>query len=365
MKEVLRERGEPGYRLRQVLSAVCAGARSYGELTSLPAELRAALEAGAPVSSLERAALRVSAAGDAHKAALRLRDGMMIESVLLKPIPGPSWTACISSQVGCAMGCTFCATGLMGLKRDLTAEEIADQILFWRQYLKAGEASGTLTNVVYMGMGEPFHNYEPVAASLKLLTDPGLYGLSARHISVSTVGVAPFIDRFSKEFPQVNLALSLHAADDALRDRLAPVNRAYPLERLAESLGRALERNKRKIFLEYVLLEGENDGLEQAKDLVRWVRSVGRVDLLHINLIVWNPTETGHKPSAPESAKAFRDHLKTCGLSVTIRKNLGRDIEGACGQLITSEGRRRKTAQKTIRDGEGRSHRGFRGGRLS
>lgn len=336
LKAALEERGQPKFRLKQILTAVYRdGIASYEDMTALPAALRAELAQAVPLLSVSAAAVRVSRDGRAHKAALRLRDGKKIESVLLKPKPGDSWSTCISSQVGCAMGCNFCATGLMGLKRNLTAEEISDQIVFWRQYMRENKIKGRLTNVVYMGMGEPLHAIGPVLESLKILLDPERLGLAARHVSVSTVGIVPGMERFLEEFPQVNLALSLHAADDKTRSKLVPVNQAYPIKELQRILAYAIKRTGRKIFLEYVLLAGENDRVEHARELAKFVRRVDRKDLLHVNLIVWNPTDTRHEQPTKEAAQRFRDYLQLRGVRVTIRKNLGTDIDGACGQLIT------------------------------
>ncbi|OIO08535.1 MAG: 23S rRNA (adenine(2503)-C(2))-methyltransferase [Elusimicrobia bacterium CG1_02_63_36] len=336
LKAALEERNEPKFRLKQVLKAVYQdGIGSYEAMTAIPAALRRELAEAVPLSSVAAATVKVSADGRAHKAALRLYDKKLIESVLLKPKPGAHWTTCISSQVGCAMGCTFCATGLMGLKRNLTAEEIADQVVFWRRYMRENKIKGRLSNVVYMGMGEPLHAIGPVLESLKILLDPERLGLAARHVSVSTVGIVPGMERFLEEFPQVNLALSLHAADDKTRTKLVPVNQAYPLKDLKRVLAYAIKRTGRKIFLEYVLLAGENDRVEHARELAKFVRSVDRKDLLHVNLIVWNPTDTRHEKPTKEAAQRFKDYLQLRGVSVTIRKNLGTDIDGACGQLIT------------------------------
>jgi len=335
VQQVLSSRHEPRFRLSQILDAVYKdGAASYSDITTLPAALREALEPEAPILSLREERTVVSKDGRARKAVLALADGQRIESVLLKPKPGDAWSACISTQVGCAVGCSFCATGLMGFRRDLTVEEVTDQVVFWRQYLRREGVPGRLTNVVYMGMGEPFHCYETTAASLRALTDPERLGLAQRHVSVSTVGLVPGIRRFADDFPQVNLALSLHAAEDELRSRLVPAAKAYPLAALAEALGYYLEKTGRKVFLEYVLLDGENDGAVHADALVRWVRACGRPGLLHVNLIAWNPTKTAHAPATAEKARAFKERLIEKGVHVTIRKSLGQDIEGACGQLI-------------------------------
>ena len=280
--------------------------------------------------------LEVSRDGRARKALLSLADGKIIETVLLRPSPS-RWTTCISCQVGCALGCGFCATGLMGLSRDLTCEEITDQVLFWRLYLRREGLEGRLDNVVYMGMGEPFACYETVSESLKALMDQKRFAIGARHIAVSTVGLAPQIERFGRDFPQVNLALSLHAADDELRTRLVPANKAYPLERLAKALREYLSGTSRKVFLEYVLLSGENDRPQDANRLIDYVKSIGPLELLHVNLILFNQTDTPHDAATEQGAREFQRRLRSAGLRATVRQNLGRDIRGACGQLIAKE----------------------------
>ncbi len=333
----LKQLKVPGFRLDQVRRAVFDEAvPSYHDIAVLPLDLRRALSDQVPLmSAAER---RVEVAGDrrAHKALLTLRDKKIVETVLLRPSP-TRWTTCISTQVGCAIGCTFCATGLMGLSRNLSPEEITDQVLFWRQYMKKDALEGRLDNVVYMGMGEPFSNYEGTAESLRRLVDQKQFGIGARHISVSTSGLAPQIERFAKDFPQINLALSLHAADDALRTKLVPVNKAYPLARLSEAIRRYLSVTNRKVFLEYVMLASENDREGDARRLVEWIRATGPVQLLHVNLIIFNKTATSHEATDEEIARRFQAKLLDAGVKATVRQNLGRDIQGACGQLIVSE----------------------------
>jgi 23S rRNA (adenine2503-C2)-methyltransferase len=327
--------GEPAYRVSQAARAIFQeGAASFSEITTLPAAVRAKLE-GEKILSFEVEQVRVSADRCAHKAVARLADGRRVETVLMSPKPG-LWTCCISSQVGCALRCSFCATGLMGFTRNLTAEEISDQVLFWRQYSKQGKAEGTLTNVVYMGMGEPFLNLDAVFGSLKSLTDPAQFGMGDRHLSVSTAGIAPGIEKFGEAFPQVNLALSLHSAVPETRRRLVPIDKSYPLERLQDALRRYFKKNSRKVFIEYVLLDGENDTPEDAEALAEFLRRAGPPQLLHVNLIVFNPTDTPHKASRPDAARKFANFLRREGVPVTFRKNLGQDIEGACGQLVLS-----------------------------
>lgn len=331
----LKEFNAPGYRLDQVRRAVFDdAASSYDEISALPADLRGRLAQDNPVLSFSCASVSVSHDSRARKAVLKLHDGGLIETVLLRP-SDTRWTTCISSQVGCAIGCTFCATGLMGLSRDLTAEEITDQVLFWRQFMAREKLEGRLSNVVYMGMGEPFAAYESVAASLKILLDQKQFGLGARHISVSTSGLAPQMERFARDFPQINLALSLHAANDALRTKLVPLNKAFPLSRIAQALKYGLELTGRKVFLEYVLLRGENDAAANADELIAYVKSIGYPQLLHVNLIVFNQTETPHQATSEENARIFQKKLHDAGVLATVRQNLGQDIQGACGQLVT------------------------------
>lgn len=340
IKAVLTELGEPSFRLSQVLEAAHRGTLDYARMKALPAALRTILRERAPLSSVSERGILVSRDGRARKARLVLGDGTTVESVLLRPKPDGDWTACLSCQVGCAMGCAFCATGLMGLSRSLRAEEISDQVLFWKAHMAEEGLPGRLSNAVYMGMGEPFNCYDAVAGSLRTLMDPKGFALAARHLSVSTVGLAPAMERFAEEFPQVNLALSLHAADDLLRERLIPLARAHPLKELARTLRRILETKGRKIFLEYALLAGVNDGPAHALGLARWVRSVGRPDLLLVNLIAWNPVAaTPFTPATVDGVREFRDLLRGHGLSVTVRSSLGSDIRGACGQLATAPGR--------------------------
>ncbi len=339
VKLALEALSAPRFRLDQVRQAVFgASAASYDEIGVLPASLREGLSEKAPLMSAEPVKVEVSGDGRAHKALLKLEDGKIVETVLLRPSP-TRWTTCISSQVGCAIGCTFCATGLMGLSRNLSPEEITDQVLFWRQYMKTRNIEGRLDNVVYMGMGEPFACYDNVAESLRRLMDQKQFGIGARHIAVSTSGLAPQIERFGKDFPQVNLALSLHSADEKLRTRLVPVNKAFGLRKLSDALAKYLAETNRKVFLEYVLLKGENDGPQDADKLVDWIKGVGPLELLHVNLIVFNQTDTPHKPSTEDDARRFQKILLDAGIKATVRQNLGRDIQGACGQLIVAEGK--------------------------
>ncbi|OGS01517.1 MAG: hypothetical protein A2V88_03110, partial [Elusimicrobia bacterium RBG_16_66_12] len=334
VQAALKDLGQPGYRWDQVRKAVFGQAvASYDMVGVLPVDVRKALGEKAPILSLAESRVDSSADARAYKALLDLPGGGTVETVLLRPSP-TRWTACISCQVGCAVGCTFCATGLMGLTRNLSPEEISDQVLFWRQYMKRMGQGARLDNVVYMGMGEPFACYEQVSASLKTLMDHKLFGIGARHISVSTSGVAPRIEDFGRDFPQVNLAISLHAADDELRARLVPMNKAYPLAKLADALKKYLAMTNRKLFFEYVLLKGENDRPQDAAALIAWLKGLGPLPLLHVNLIVFNQTDTPHQPTDSRDARSFQEKILSAGLKATVRQNLGCDIGGACGQLV-------------------------------
>lgn len=327
----------PAYRAQQLRDGFFQQHRDgAAELTVLPRALREQIAAAYAVFTVTQRQIKVSSDGRAHKAIVALADGKLIETVLLNPKPG-LWSCCISSQVGCALRCSFCATGAMGFIRNLSAEEITDQVLFWRRYIRREEIPAALHNVVYMGMGEPFHNRKAVFASLEELCNPHTFNMGARRLSVSTAGLAPGIVEFGERFPQVNLAVSLHAANDELRQRLMPVNKAFPLAELLAALRTYLERTNRKVFIEYILLDRENDSEEHARELARLLKTLNAPARLHVNLIVYNKTRSDHQESSRLKATAFKHVLQQYGLHATIRKNLGRDIDGACGQLITTE----------------------------
>lgn len=339
---IVQRHGWPSYKEKQLLDAIFKQEiADFSAVTTLSRDERAAL-ADEDILTLSLHRLLVSSSKNAYKALLRLKSsGRLIETVLLNPKPG-LWSTCISSQVGCAMACSFCATGKMGFRQNLTAEEISDQVLFWRQYLRTNQIQderagkpARLSNVVYMGMGEPFANSEAVFSSLSELIASDGFNLASRHIAISTSGLIPGIKKLGEEFPQVNLALSLHAATDDLRGRLMPVNKAFPLAKLAEALCTYLDLTKRKIFLEYILLKGENDNDGHARQLAAWIKKLRRPHLLHVNLIVYNQTNSGHRES--ERPRTFKEILADNGIQATIRKNLGRDILAACGQLLTEE----------------------------
>lgn len=308
----------------------------FSAISTLSRAVREQLADGfAPLTVFPETVL-VSKDGRAHKAVLRLHDDVRIESVLLNPKPD-LWSCCISSQAGCALKCTFCATGKLGFGRHLSSEEITDQVLFWRQYIATKQLPITLRNVVYMGMGEPLHNRNNVFASLDELLNAQTFNMGARHLSVSTAGMVPAIRELADRFPQVNLAISLHAANDTLRHRLMPINKKYPLSELTSAIADYIEITNRKVFIEYILLDGENDQDSHAIELANFVQRFTKAALLHVNLIVYNPTDSGHRAAARERARRFKDILLQRNVAATIRRNLGRDIDGACGQLAARE----------------------------
>lgn len=317
------------YRLRQLYHAATKELLGgVSEMTTLPKELRAALiERGIAFSAIEPTMLQHSSDGQTTKGLFRLHDGKEVEAVLMEH-RGERTTLCISSQAGCAFACAFCATGQGGFNRNLAAGEIFDQAWFFARRL--APRGKRITNVVFMGMGEPFHNYEAVMEAVALLNDPHGYGLGHRHITISTVGLADKIDRFADEHLQVNLAISLHAATDKLRSQLMPVNRRFPLPVLMAACERYVAKTHRKVFFEYVMLSGVNDDAACGRALANLMR--GR--LYHVNLIPYNPTPDAPYVATPEARIwEFAAILAAAGVPVTVRQNMGRDIAAACGQL--------------------------------
>lgn len=332
LRSVLSDLGEPDYRARQAYQAISRSlVTSFDQMTALPASVRAALAERLNIVSLaERRTLR-SPRGDAAKTLFAANDGAPVEAVLL--LSGPRATVCASSQVGCGVGCPFCASGRLGLRRGLRAEEIVDQVLHFERQLRA--RGGRVTNVVLMGMGEPFHNYDESLRACRLLNDRAGFGLAARAISVSTAGVVPGIRRFSAEREQFNLAVSLHAATDELRNRLVPLNRRYPLRDLLRACGEYVRRTRRKLLFEYVLLEDVNDTPEQVAALSRMLAR----PLYHLNVIAYNETGAGFVAPGRARLAAFVAALREAGVACTVRRSPGGEIRAACGQLALCEHR--------------------------
>ncbi len=325
----LIEFGEPPFRWRQVWHGVYQRlAESPSRLTDLPLQLRRRLEDWVTFSSLVVRASARSTDGGTEKLLLGLPDGQAIEAVLMRYQRRN--TACISTQAGCAMGCVFCGTGQMGFRRNLTVGEIVEQvILFARRLARAGER---LSQVVVMGMGEPFHNYEATLAAVDRLNDPQGFNFGARRFTISTVGLVPEIECFTHERRQVNLAVSLHAADDELRSALLPINRRYGLADLMRACRNYVEGTGRRLSFEWALIEDVNDSPQQAKALVELLADL----TCHVNLIPLNPTHRyPGRPTPRQRAAAFRRVLESHGIPCTVRMRRGIDIQAGCGQLAT------------------------------
>ncbi|CAN5777582.1 23S rRNA (adenine(2503)-C(2))-methyltransferase RlmN [soil metagenome] len=329
----LAERGHPAYRARQVADHLwAASAVSCAEFRTLPLVLRGEIDESYRVDTLGHSEISLADGGLTEKWLHQLDDGRTIESVLMRyPARGPRRaraTVCISSQAGCAVGCPFCATGELGFWRDLTAAEIIDQVRFWRRRL-AGEGR-RLTNVVFMGMGEPLLNVVPVLEAAAALTDPRRFALGARHVTISTSGVLPGIERLIELRPQYTLAVSLHAARPALRDVLVPLNRRYPVHEIVAAAGRYASLTGRRVTYEYVMIESINDTPADARELVRLLAD----QPAHVNMIPMNPVaHTPWQPSSPERIEAFAAVLRSAGVRSTLRRNRGLEIGAACGQL--------------------------------
>jgi 23S rRNA (adenine(2503)-C(2))-methyltransferase len=328
----LKENGVPAFRLKQVREAVYKNfAASWEEMPMLPAALREKLAHTMHIHSVAPIETQVSKKGDTVKFLFELKDGLKIETVLINLLP-EKWSICMSTQVGCAVRCPFCATGRKGLKRNLSPDEIVDQFLAAAHYLKT-KGSHKIGSVIFMGMGEPFYNYDALSDAIRTISDPEMIGLGHRHISVSTAGHVPGIRRYAQDFPQCNLALSLHAPDDALRNDLVPLNRTYPIAQLVKALTDYISTTKRRVFIEYVLMDGINNSRSTAAKLNSFLRSVAAPKYFVVNIIPYNRTGGPYRAPAKEKIKLFADLLTDMGLEVTTRKSMGADIEGACGQL--------------------------------
>ena len=329
--------GAPTYRIRQIQEWIYKKyARSFEEMTNLPQAMRDGLAATATLMPLTPITQRVSQAGDTQKVLFQMPDGETVEAVLM--LYDRRRTLCISSQAGCAMGCTFCATALGGLRRNLTAGEIVAQVLFFARYLSDGgegpkmrvKRPTTVTNIVFMGMGEPMHNYKNVWTAIRRLTAADGFGLGARHITLSTVGLIPMIDRMADEGLQVNLAVSLHAPNNALRSKLVPPSRRYPVDDLLASIRRYIAKTNRRVTFEYALMRGINDGPALAEDLSDKLKGM----LCHVNLIPLNPIPNSpFQPTSDKDTQRFADILQKGGISATVRIRRGIEIDAGCGQL--------------------------------
>jgi 23S rRNA (adenine2503-C2)-methyltransferase len=326
-------RGEPAYRARQAADAIWRGsAASAADVRQLPGALRAALDEAFRWDTVTDTELRLADGGLTEKALHRLSDGALVESVLMHyPARGAQrerHTLCISSQAGCAVGCPFCATGELGFARDLETAEIVDQVRHAARRLALDDRR--LTNVVFMGMGEPLLNLDRVLAAVQALADPDRFGLGARHVTVSTSGVVPGIRRLTALGPQFTLAVSLHAARDPLRDVLVPLNRRWPVREVVEAAREHARATGRRITYEVTMIGGINDTDADADAIVDLLRG----DLAHVNLIPMNAVaHTPWQASPMPVIERFAARLRDAGISTTIRRNRGQEIGAACGQL--------------------------------
>ena len=326
---LLAEFGLKPYRLKQLYRAATKELLGdVDDVSTLPKELRSQLhDRGFSFSSVEPVVVQKSSDKQTTKGLFRLHDGNEVEAVLMEHT-GDRTTVCISSQAGCAFACAFCSTGQAGFTRNLTSTEIFDQTRFFARELAT--RGRKVTNVVFMGMGEPFHNYDAVMGAVALLHDNQGFNLGHRHITISTVGLVDRIDRFADEGIQVNLAISLHAPNDQVRSSIMPVNKKFSTDELLAACERYIARTKRKVFFEYVMLAGVNDTTECANELARRMRG----HLYHVNLIPYNTTPDGPFQGTDDpKIWAFAAVLDKAGVPTTVRRNMGRDIAAACGQL--------------------------------
>ena len=333
LEQWFRERGEPAYRARQVADVIWRGAFTQASaIRTLPEGLRADLDAAFRLDTVADTEIRLADAGLTEKALHRLADGALVESVLMH-YPARSsqrerHTLCISSQAGCAVGCPFCATGELGFTRDLETAEIVDQVRHAARRLAAD--GRRLTNVVFMGMGEPLLNLDRVLAAVDALNDRRRFGLGARHITVSTSGVVPGIRRLTALGPQFTLAVSLHAARDSLRDVLVPLNRRWPIAEVVTAAREHAAVTGRRVTYEVTMIAGVNDTPLDATAMANLLRG----DHAHVNLIPMNPV--AHTPwvaSDDATIEGFAAVLRDAGIGTTIRRNRGQEIGAACGQL--------------------------------
>ena len=315
--------GQPRFRAGQVFAWLHRGVRSFDEMTNLPKALREQLAGQYELTAPAVARKQVSAKDGTIKYLWRLGDGHCVESVLMRYHHGN--TVCISSEVGCAMGCAFCASTKGGLVRRLRPSEMLDQVLFTQL-----DSGAPVSNIVLMGIGEPLDNYDNVRRFLALVNDPEGMNIGMRHISLSTCGLVPGIDRLAEEDLQLTLSVSLHAPDDALRSSLMPVNRRYPIDELLAACKRYFEKTGRRISFEYAMIDGRNDTPEMAQLLIRRLRGLPA----HVNLIPLNRIEESPlQPSTRQAVAAFQKALDDAGITATVRRTLGSDIDASCGQL--------------------------------
>ena len=315
--------GQPGFRAKQVFTWLHKGARSYDEMTNLPKALRELLSKQYPICPPRVVRKQESQRDGTIKYLWELHDGNCVETVLMRYHYGN--TVCISTEVGCRMGCAFCASTLGGLVRRLEPHEMLDQVLFTQV-----DSGLPVSHIVLMGIGEPLDNFENVMRFLELVNSPEGMNISMRHISLSTCGLVPKIDELAKRKLQLTLSVSLHAPNDEVRNKIMPVNRAYPSEELLEACRRYYAQTSRRISFEYAMIDGVNDSEEDARELLRRLRGLPA----HFNLIPLNHVEESPlKPSSRAAVAKFQKLLEDGGVPATVRRTLGGDIDASCGQL--------------------------------
>ena len=319
----LKEMGQPAFRGKQVYTWLHKGVRSYDEMSNLSKDLRNALAEKYPFTPPEVVRKQESARDGTIKYLWRLSDGNCVETVLMRYNYGN--TVCISTEVGCRMGCAFCASTIGGLVRKLEPYEMVDEVLFTQI-----DSGLPISRVVLMGIGEPLDNFDNVMRFLELINSEEGMNISMRHISLSTCGLVPKIDELAKRKLQISLAISLHGPNDVIRDRIMPVNKAYPTEELLSACRRYFEATSRRIHFEYAMIDGVNDREEDAKELLRRLKGLPA----HFNLIPLNHVEESPlKPSSKAAVARFQKILEDGGITATVRRNLGSDIDASCGQL--------------------------------
>jgi len=336
MEKMVIDMGQPRYRADQILYPLYYKFPTHiSELKQLSTAMRDELIAdGYTIGSATESHRIVSADGDTTKLLLNLADGTPVETVLIQYEPSkigghPRSTICVSTQVGCAMGCVFCATGQMGFERNLKAEEIIAQVIHFANLL--GKRGQHITNLVFMGMGEPLANYDETIRAVRLLTHPRGFGIGQRNITISTIGIISGIDRLAEEDLQIGLAISLHAPNDTLRKKLVPTAGPHSVEELIAAGKRYFKRTGRRVTFEYALIEGVNDSLEIAKELASLLEGNGS----HVNLIPINPTAGNFQRPSKKSVLDFEKILLKSGINCTVRVEKGSEISAACGQLRT------------------------------
>jgi len=328
---VLKEMGQPAFRAKQVYTWLHKGVRSYEEMTNLPKSLRDALAEKYPIHPPVVVRKQQSKKDGTIKYLWKLSDGNCVETVLMRYHYGNS--VCISSEVGCRMGCAFCASTLGGLVRKLEPFEMLDQVLFTQL-----DSGLPISHIVLMGIGEPLDNFDHVMRFLELVNSEDGMNISMRHISLSTCGLVPKIDELAKRKLQITLSVSLHAPNDAIRNTIMPVNKAYPSEELLAACRRYYEATGRRISFEYAMIDGVNDSQENARELIRRLKGLPA----HFNLIPLNHVEESPlKPSSRNAVAQFQKTLESAGITATVRRTLGGDIDASCGQL------RRKYTKET------------------